>query len=92
MIRAISAGLSTKFDGLLHRYPLMGDFMSYQVAIDLNYSDLLDFSENDFTQPGPGALRGIKKAFEDLGSYTGQRSGAPPGPGSPRTNFTVPTT
>ncbi len=48
----------------------MGDFMSYQTAIDLNYSPLLAFSENDFTQPGPGALRGIRKCFEDLGDYT----------------------
>lgn len=55
---------------LLHRYPLMGDFMSYQIAIDLNYSDLIDFSENDFTQPGPGALRGIRKAFESTGDYS----------------------
>jgi hypothetical protein len=56
--------------GLLHGYPLMGDFMSYQTSIDLNYSALLDFSENEFTQAGPGALRGIKKCFEDLGDYT----------------------
>jgi hypothetical protein len=55
---------------LLHGYPLMGDFMSYQTAIDLNYSALLDFSENDFTQPGPGALRGIRKCFTDPGDYT----------------------
>lgn len=55
---------------LLHAYPLMGDFMSYQIAIDLNYSDIINFSENDFTQPGPGALRGIKKCFEDLGGYS----------------------
>jgi alpha-glutamyl/putrescinyl thymine pyrophosphorylase clade 1 len=55
---------------MLLAYPLMGNFMSYQVAIDLNYSDLIDFSENDFTQAGPGALRGIKKAFEDLGDYS----------------------
>lgn len=55
---------------LLHGYPLMGDFMSYQTAIDLNYSPLLAFSENDFTQPGPGALRGIRKCFEDLGDYS----------------------
>ncbi len=54
---------------LLHGYPLMGDFMSYQTTIDLNYSDLLAFSENEFTQAGPGALRGIKKCFEDLGDY-----------------------
>jgi hypothetical protein len=55
---------------LLHGYPLMGDFMSYQTTIDLNYSALLDFSENDFTRAGPGALRGIRKCFEDLGDYT----------------------
>lgn len=50
----------------LHSYPLIGDFMAYQIAVDLNYSDLLDFDEDDFTQPGPGALRGIRKCFEDL--------------------------
>lgn len=55
---------------LLHGYPLMGDFMSYQTTIDLNYSDLINFSENEFTQPGPGALRGLKKVFESLGDYT----------------------
>src|SRR5260370_6279919 len=54
----------------LHRYPLIGDFMAYQMAIDLNYSAVINFSENDFTQAGPGALRGIKKCFEDLGDYT----------------------
>jgi hypothetical protein len=55
---------------LLHGYPLMGNFMSYQTAIDLNYSDLINFSENEFTQAGPGALRGIKKVFSDLRDYT----------------------
>lgn len=56
----------------LHAFPLMGDFMSYQMAIDLNYSDYVNFSENDFTKPGPGALRGIKKVFSDLGGLTPQ--------------------
>jgi hypothetical protein len=56
--------------GLLHGYPLMGDFMSYQTSIDLNYSALINFSENEFTQAGPGALRGIRKCFDDLGDYT----------------------
>lgn len=55
---------------ILHSYPLMGDFMSYQITIDLNYSSLINFSENEFTQAGPGALRGIKKVFESLGNYT----------------------
>lgn len=56
----------------LHAFPLMGDFMSYQTAIDLNYSAYINFSEDDFTQPGPGAVRGIKKVFTDLGGLTPQ--------------------
>lgn len=55
---------------LLQDFPLMGPFMAYQTAIDINYSDLIDFSENDYTQAGPGALRGLKKAFTDLGDYS----------------------
>lgn len=55
---------------LLHAYPMMGDFMSYQTAIDLNYSALINFDENDFTVAGPGALRGIAKCFQNLGDYT----------------------
>jgi hypothetical protein len=49
----------------LVRFPLIGPFMAYQLAIDLNYSPLLDFSEDEFTVPGPGAERGIRKVFPD---------------------------
>ena len=66
----LSASSLKEIYTLLHSFPLMGDFMSYQTAIDLNYSDLINFSENDFTQPGPGALRGMKKVFESLSDYT----------------------
>lgn len=55
---------------LLRRFPCIGPFMGYQFAIDLNYSPLLEFSENDFVQPGPGALDGITKCFYDLGDFT----------------------
>lgn len=55
---------------LLHAFPMMGDFMSYQIAIDLNYSDLINFSENDFTKAGPGAKRGIRKLFLDTAGYS----------------------
>lgn len=55
---------------ILRGFPLIGDFMAYQLAIDLNYSELLDHDENDFTQPGPGAMRGIRKAFCDLGDFS----------------------
>jgi hypothetical protein len=57
---------------LLRTYPLMGDFMSYQIAIDLNYSPYINFSENDFTKAGPGARRGITKAFASTGNHSAE--------------------
>lgn len=54
----------------LQAYPLMGPFMAYQTAIDLNYSEAIDFDEDDYTQAGPGALRGLRKAFVDPGDYS----------------------
>lgn len=51
---------------LLRDYPLLGDFMAYQLATDINYSEIIDFSENDFTVVGPGSSRGIAKCFLDL--------------------------
>lgn len=40
-----------------------GDFLAYQYAIDLNYSPVVDFDENSFVMPGPGARDGIRKCF-----------------------------
>ncbi|HEY8448403.1 MAG TPA: nucleotide kinase domain-containing protein [Thermomicrobiales bacterium] len=54
----------------LRAYPLIGSFLAYQIALDLNYSELLDFGENDFTAPGPGAIRGIRKCFVSTGSLS----------------------
>lgn len=48
----------------LRKLPLIGGFMAYQIAVDFNYSEVFNFSENDFTIAGPGALRGIRKCFE----------------------------
>lgn len=68
--RVIEAPNLQALVALLQSYPLMGPFMAYQTAIDLNYSELINFSENDYVQAGPGALRGLKKAFVDLGDYS----------------------
>jgi hypothetical protein len=48
---------------LLKPYPGLGPFLAFQYAIDLNYSNLLDFNEEDFVVAGPGALDGIAKCF-----------------------------
>lgn len=55
---------------ILRAYPGIGDFLAYQYVIDLNYGPLLDFSEMDFVVPGPGARRGIRKCFQNLGGAT----------------------
>ncbi len=54
--------LADVYERLL-RYPGLGPFLAFQFAIDINYTDLLDFDEDDFVVAGPGALDGIAKCF-----------------------------
>jgi hypothetical protein len=49
---------------ILRSYPLLGDFMAYQIATDINYSEVVNFEDNAFTVAGPGARRGLQKVFE----------------------------
>ena len=59
--------------GLFHillDYPTIGKFLAFQYSIDINYSDLTNFSEMDFVIAGPGASSGIRKCFSDLGTLT----------------------
>lgn len=51
-------------------YPTLGPFLAFQFSIDLNYSELCDFSEMSFVVAGPGAQNGILKCFEDIGTYS----------------------
>ncbi len=55
---------------VLLSYPTLGKFLAFQFAIDINYSELCDFSEMSFVIAGPGAQNGIKKCFGDLKGYT----------------------
>ena len=52
---------------ILCSYPMIGKFLGYQLATDLNYSRICDFSEVEFVMPGPGAMDGIHKCFSHLG-------------------------
>lgn len=52
---------------LFRGYPLIGNFLAYQFATDINYSNITNFSEMDFVIPGPGAKDGIRKCFESTG-------------------------
>ena len=55
---------------LLRSYPLIGDFLAYQLVTDINYSAITDFSEMEFVAPGPGARDGIRKCFATLGEFS----------------------
>jgi hypothetical protein len=59
---ARAKSLSEVFSAL-RSYPSLGDFLAFQFAIDLNYSELIDFSEMEFVVAGPGAKSGISKCF-----------------------------
>ncbi|MBI4764641.1 MAG: hypothetical protein HY787_08555 [Deltaproteobacteria bacterium] len=55
---------------LLRGYPMIGDFLAYQYATDINYSTVTNFNEMSFVMPGPGAKDGIKKCFLDFGGLS----------------------
>lgn len=57
---------------IIRSYPLIGDFMAYQLVTDINYSDVVFWREDDFTVAGPGSLRGIKKCFISTGNYSNE--------------------
>ena len=55
---------------IIKSYPLIGNFMAYQLVTDINYSDIVDWREDSFTVAGPGSLRGIDKCFIDKGDMS----------------------
>jgi hypothetical protein len=62
--RLISArNMQSAFE-IIKGFPGLGDFLAYQLLIDINYSTLLNFSESEFVVAGPGAKGGISKCFE----------------------------
>ena len=52
---------------IIKSYPLIGNFMAYQLVTDINYSNIVNFKEDEFTVAGPGSIRGIDKCFIDKG-------------------------
>lgn len=75
----INSGLAQRIDKLknleslfnhLLKYPSIGPFLAYQYAIDINYSNIVNFSEMEFVKAGPGAKDGIRKCFSDPGDYS----------------------
>lgn len=69
---AAAKSLGEVYDAL-RGWPMIGAFMGYQLAVDLNYAEELEFDEDDFTAPGPGAIRGQQKVFSDFAGHSPQQ-------------------
>lgn len=54
---------------LLKTYPSLGNFLAFQLAIDLNYSNVIDHGEDTFVVAGPGAHDGLSKVFENAAEF-----------------------
>nr|WP_245584221.1 nucleotide kinase domain-containing protein [Saccharospirillum impatiens] len=67
--------LNKTLDGIyceLIELPTLGPFLAYQFSVDVAYSEYSSAEESDFVVAGPGAIRGIKKCFTDIGNMTYQ--------------------
>ena len=42
---------------IIKSYPLIGNFMAYQLVTDINYSEVVNWREDEFTIAGPGSIR-----------------------------------
>lgn len=60
-----SASSMQKAFEILKQFHGLGDFLAYQLLIDINYSPIINFSESEFVVTGPGAKGGISKCFTD---------------------------
>lgn len=64
-----ATSMAQVFD-LMKACPTIGDFLAYQLTIDLNYSTLTNFDEMSFVCPGPGAKDGLRKCFSANGGFS----------------------
>lgn len=62
-LRLTSARTMQQAFEIIKQFPGLGDFLAYQLLIDINYSPIINFSESEFVVPGPGANSGINKCF-----------------------------
>lgn len=55
---------------VLTRIKGIGEFLAYQIFVDMAYIPEFPFSENEFTVAGPGCKRGLNCLFEDKDGMT----------------------
>lgn len=55
---------------ILCGYSGIGDFLAYQMFVDMTYIKEFPFSENEFTVAGPGCVNGLKMLFTKTDGMT----------------------
>lgn len=73
--RLLNANYMAEVYEYLISFPSMGAFSTYQLMLNLSYSEVLNFSNMDFVVPGPGASSGLSKMFGH--SMKGAREAVP---------------
>lgn len=70
--RLTAKGIETPKDvcELLQSYMGIGEFLAYQMFVDMTYIKEFPFSENEYTIAGPGAKLGLKYLFDDQHGLT----------------------
>ena len=66
-IRVIKSKSLREVYELMRGQQSLGSFLAFQYTIDINYSNIINFDENDFVVAGGGAIRGIHKCFSNVG-------------------------
>lgn len=56
----------------LKAYPSIGNFIAFQLAIDINYSAIIDHPESEFVVAGPGARDGVAKCFINASDFAAE--------------------
>lgn len=54
----------------LRSYPGIGEFLAYQIWVDLSYWSRTPYTEEDFVVAGPGCKRGIDLVFSNKGNLS----------------------
>lgn len=50
----------------LTKFPGIGPFLAYEMAVDISYCDWNNLGEDEWTNPGPGCQRGLKAIFPGI--------------------------
>lgn len=53
------------FEAIVSNLFGVGEFLGYQIFVDMTYIDEFPFSENEFVVAGPGCIAGINLLFDD---------------------------